>query len=237
MDIESIGSERLAERAALHAALGDAYRLGIVDELMLSDRAPSELGSILGIDSNLLAHHLAVLENLNLVERVTSQGDRRRRYVKLVPTTIASLGIGGVVRVGRVVFVCTENAARSQLAAALWNYRKVGVAAVSGGTAPAKKVHPGTIRAVSRRGLTLQGARPAPIPEVKPTDLVVTVCDKAHEMLSTRGTPAHIHWSVSDPLVSGDQRAFDQALEVLDRRVERLSTLVSPSDGSPGQRT
>ncbi len=226
MSIESISKARLVTRAVLHAALGDANRLAIVDELMFSDRAPSELGSIVGIDSNLLAHHLAVLENLNLIERVTSQGDRRRRYVKLVPGAIASLGIGGVIRVGRVVFVCTENAARSQLAAVLWNCRNIGVAAVSGGTAPAKKVHPGTIRAASRRGLKLRGARPEPIPEITSTDLVITVCDKAHEMLSALGTPAHIHWSVSDPLISGEESAFDRASEVLDRRIERLSTLV-----------
>ena len=50
------------ERAAIHAALGDAHRLAIVEALRLSDRAPSELGVALGVPSNLLAHHVDVLE-------------------------------------------------------------------------------------------------------------------------------------------------------------------------------
>ena len=98
-----------AERARIYAALGDLHRLEIVDELTVSDRAPSELGSLLGIDSNLLAHHLGVLEALNVVRRVSSQGDRRRRYVQLVPATIASVAVGMVRPTGHVVFVCTEN--------------------------------------------------------------------------------------------------------------------------------
>src|ERR1700730_7317217 len=58
--VESMSTD-LLWRAQLHAALGDPHRLAIVDELALSDRAPSELAAMLGIDSNLLAHHLGVL--------------------------------------------------------------------------------------------------------------------------------------------------------------------------------
>ncbi len=227
MGVESIISERSRQRARIYAALGDLHRLEIVDELTVSDRAPSELGSLLGIDSNLLAHHLGVLEALNVVRRVSSQGDRRRRYVQLVPATIASVAVGMVRPAGRVVFVCTENAARSQLAALFWNTRDTGVAAVSGGTSPARRVHPGTLRTASRRGLKLRDARPTPIPEIRPTDLVITVCDKAYELLIAQGTPSHIHWSVSDPLVSDDPHAFELAADVLNLRVNRLAVLVS----------
>ncbi len=210
-------------RARLHAALGDPQRLAIIDELTFSDRAPSELGSILHIGSNLLAHHLAVLENVDLIRRVTSQGDRRRRYVQLVPGTIARLGVGAMRDVGRLIFVCTENSARSQLAEVLWNDLRLDITATSGGTCPAARVHPGAVRVASDRGLRLRGARPRPIPEVGPGDLVITVCDKAHEALCAGGELSHIHWSVPDPATSGEPKAFALTVDVLSERISSLS--------------
>ena len=62
-------------RAARYAALGDPVRLAIVDELTLSDRAPIELRRLLGIESNLLAHHLDVLETVGMIDRSRSSGD------------------------------------------------------------------------------------------------------------------------------------------------------------------
>jgi protein-tyrosine-phosphatase len=215
-------------RAGLHAALGDPHRLAIVDELALSDRAPSELAAMLGIDSNLLAHHLSVLEQHDLVERVASQGDQRRHYVRLIPATLADVSLGPTVPARRVVFVCTENVARSQLAAAMWNDLDVAVTAVSGGTRPGREVHPGTIRAADRLGLDLRRARPGPIPRPRPADLVVTVCDKAHEALRASGHGDHLHWSVPDPVASGRARAFDAAASVLRDRIGRLAPAIEP---------
>lgn len=219
-------SERLDERARLHAALGDPNRLSIIDQLILSDRAPSELKAMLGIGSNLLAHHLGVLEQLALVERVSSQGDRRRRYVRLIPATLADLGLGGTLRIGRVVFVCTENIARSQLAAALWNHLAPGVPATSGGTQPGSRVHPGAVKAAVHRGLDLRRACPGPVPDAEPDDLVVTVCDRAHERLRAAGNGAHLHWSVPDPVASRNASAFEAAAETLSKRIQRLVPLV-----------
>ncbi|MGD9997696.1 MAG: ArsR/SmtB family transcription factor, partial [Ilumatobacteraceae bacterium] len=54
---------RLCDRAAVHAALGEPARLAIVEALVTSDRSPKELGDRLGLPSNLLAHHLEVLED------------------------------------------------------------------------------------------------------------------------------------------------------------------------------
>ena len=65
-------------RAARHAALGDPVRLAIVDELAASDRAPVELRRRLGLESNLLAHHLDVLEGVGLITRSRSSGGGRR---------------------------------------------------------------------------------------------------------------------------------------------------------------
>lgn len=224
--IESIPVDILERRARIHGALADVHRLAIVDELALSDRSPSELGSQLGIDSNLLAHHLDVLARLGLIERSESQGDRRRRYVRLVPDSLADLGVGGVLSVGRVVFVCTENAARSQLAAALWNDAGVKVPGCSGGTQPRERVHAGAMRSAERRGLSLVGARPAPIPDPLPRDLLITVCDRAHEALRGIGHSTHLHWSIPDPVVSADPNAFEAAVDLLNTRIQRLAPLV-----------
>jgi len=75
----------LAERAQFHTALGDPGRLAIVDALALSDLSPGDLAQLLGIASNLLAHHLRVLEQAGVVRRSKSEGDGRRSYVRLRP--------------------------------------------------------------------------------------------------------------------------------------------------------
>lgn len=223
MAIESRVVEGLDERARVHAALGDPHRLAIIDELTFSDRAPSELGTILHIESNLLAHHLGVLESLDLIRRVPSQSDRRRRYVQLVRGTVARLGVGDVRGAARLIFVCTENSARSQLAEALWNQLGLGVRATSGGTSPAARVHPGAVMAALQHGLRLRGVRPRPLPEVGPSDLVITVCDKAHETLCAGGELSHIHWSVPDPATSGEPKAFALTIDLLSERIYSLS--------------
>ena len=81
-------------RAARHAALGDPIRLAIVDELAVSDRAPIELRGLVGLESNLLAHHLDVLEEVGLISRSRSSGDGRRRYVHLIRAALADIRAG-----------------------------------------------------------------------------------------------------------------------------------------------
>lgn len=221
--IESIFDKRLLGRTQVHAALSDPHRLAMVDELARSDRSPSELRLMLRMDSNLLAHHLDVLDRAGLIERSESQGDRRRRYLRLMPEALEGLWVPGVLRAGRVVFVCTENAARSQLAAALWNDIAVEVAACSGGTRPREEVHPEAVKAAERRGLNLAGARPAPLPAELPADLLITVCDRAHETLGDR---AHVHWTIPDPVTAAEAQAFDQAADLLQARIQRKAPLV-----------
>ena len=69
----------LRRRVARHAALADATRLRIVDLLILGDRSPTELQTALGISSNLLAHHLNLLEQAGIVRRSKSEADGRSR--------------------------------------------------------------------------------------------------------------------------------------------------------------
>ncbi|HEX9681484.1 MAG TPA: hypothetical protein VGA13_00225 [Acidimicrobiales bacterium] len=74
------------QRAERNAALGETARLTIVDELFASDRSLVELRRRLGMESNLLAHHLDVLERVGLIQRSRSSGDGRRRYVRIPRT-------------------------------------------------------------------------------------------------------------------------------------------------------
>jgi protein-tyrosine-phosphatase/DNA-binding transcriptional ArsR family regulator len=211
---------QLERRAALHAALSDPGRLRIVDTLSVGDAAPSELAAMLGMPSNLLAHHLRVLDAEGLITRTRSEGDKRRSYLRLVPAALDELTPPPLRSIARVVFVCTANSARSQLAAALWRHASA-VPAASAGTHPAERIDPGAIAAAKRHNLPLRRLRPRSIEHVADAgDLVITVCDLAHEELAQR---ADLHWSVPDPARTGTSAAFDAAYEELTRRVSDLA--------------
>jgi protein-tyrosine-phosphatase/DNA-binding MarR family transcriptional regulator len=218
MNAEQIGE--LARRAAVHAALADPARLRITDALADGDLSPSELAAMLAIPSNLLAHHLGVLEHAGIITRRRSEGDRRRTYLRLLPAALEELNGPAVRAARRVLFVCTANSARSHLAAALWRQAS-NIPAVSAGTHPATSIDPGAIDAAQRHLLPLRRLRPRHISEIqRDGDLVVTVCDLAYEEL---GTLALVHWSVADPVPAGDPESFDAALAELAGRVERLA--------------
>ena len=221
--IESMNAERtsgLARRTAIHAALADPARLPITDTLLAGDASPSELAAMLAMPSNLLAHHLHVLEQAGVITRRRSEGDRRRTYLQLVPATLDSLAVPPARTAQRVLFVCTANSARSHLAAALWR-RASTVPAVSAGTRPAARIDPGAIAAARRHRLPLPRLRPRHLSEVqRDGDVIITVCDLAREEL---GGATAVHWSVPDPVPAGDPAGFDAAVAELSGRVERLA--------------
>lgn len=223
--------QSVSGRAALHAALGEPTRLAIVDALALGDESPGVLADGLGIGTNLMAHHVATLESAGLVSRVRSEADRRRSYLHLHPDVLADLVPSRVLDASRVVFVCTHNSARSQLAAALWARSSV-VPAASGGTNPARTVHPRATSTARRHGLALGRMTPQPIEGVVGEgDLVVTVCDSAHERLESslvrRPSPA-LHWSIPDPVAVDTDEAFDNAYDDVSARVAALASAVHP---------
>jgi protein-tyrosine-phosphatase/DNA-binding transcriptional ArsR family regulator len=207
-------------RAARHAALGDATRLAIVDELTWSDRSPVELQQLTGIASNLLAHHLDVLDAVGLITRTHSSGDGRRRYVHLHRDALGALTAGRHVEPQPVLFVCTHNSARSQLAAALWT-ALTNQPADSAGTHPAERVHPGAGAAARRADLDLTDAHPKQLARLRHRpNLVVTVCDRAHEELAP--DPSWLHWSVPDPIPTPTKAAFDTTVAELRERITSL---------------
>ncbi len=210
----------LARRAALHAALADPARLQITNTLLAGDASPSELAAMLAMPSNLLAHHLHVLEQAGIITRRRSEGDRRRTYLQLIPGALDSLAPPRARPAPRVLFVCTANSARSHLAAALWRQAS-NVPAASAGTHPAAAIDPGAIAAAGRHHLPLPRLRPRHIGDVRHDgDLVITVCDLAHEEL---GEATAVHWSIPDPVPAGDPGSFDAALAQLADRVARLA--------------
>lgn len=215
-----MGTVSVELRARRHAALGDRVRLAIIDELAVSDRAPVELRERFDLPSNLLAHHLDVLEEVGFISRNRSSGDGRRRYVHLHRDALADLSPGRAVPATDALFVCSANSARSQLAAALWS-QVANSGGSSAGTHPADRVHPGAVAAATRAGLDLGAAAPAALGvEATWPPLVVTVCDQAHEELGDR--PDWLHWSIPDPVGIGTKRAFDDTVTSLRQRMTHL---------------
>ncbi len=218
MATESLGMEPLEWRAAGHAALSDVGRLQVIDSLAVGDLSPRDLAARLGMSSNLLAHHLKVLETAGLVRRLPSESDGRRTYVRLIPEALAALGRFPTPALpdGRVVFVCSGNSARSQLAAALWASRTGGPVA-SAGTRPAARINPGAVRVARAHGLRLLAERPAATADVLvESDAIITVCDSADREVAV----GHTHWSVPDPVRVGTPAAFERTLADLTDRIE-----------------
>lgn len=102
----------------------------------------------------------------------------------------------------RVLFVCTGNSARSQMAEAV--LRDMGHGAFetfSAGTDP-RGVHPLTIRALAGVGIDAAAARSKSVTEFfgQPFDYVVTVCDRARESCPVfPGGAESLHWGFDDP--------------------------------------
>jgi protein-tyrosine-phosphatase len=212
--------EAFQVRVAKHAALADPARLRIVDLLTLGDLAPTELQVELAMPSNLLSHHLRTLEGAGLVTRHRSEADKRRSYIRLAPGALEGLTPGHEQAASRILFVCTRNSARSQLATALWQQASE-IPAISAGTHPADRIAPGAIRVARRHGVVLADVPPRRLGEVAHAeDFVVTVCDSAHEEASNRGG---IHWSVPDPLRLNTDVAFESAYADIARRVRDLA--------------
>jgi protein-tyrosine-phosphatase len=212
--------------------LGDPARLAIVDALTLGDASPGEIARDLDMPTNLVAHHVKVLRDTGLVMRTRSEGDRRRTYLRLDPATLAVLTPPSPEDGDRVVFVCTHNSARSQLAAALWRQRTNRPVA-SAGTKPAARVHPRAVRVAHRHGLTLDTTATAHVADVvHDGDLVIAVCDTAHEDLTGPIRP-RLHWSVPDPVRVGTDAAFEAAYTDLADRVDRVAPLLASADHVP----
>jgi arsenate reductase len=133
-----------------------------------------------------------------------------------------------------VLFLCTGNSARSQIAEALLSHDGAGrFEAESAGTGPAARVNPGAVEALAAAGIEWHGHAPQSVDGLERGrwDLVVTVCDDAKESCPIfPAGPVITHWGMPDPAaVQGDaatkRAAFHQTLDVLRRRIDALVSL------------
>ena len=121
----------------------------------------------------------------------------------------------------KVAFICTANAARSQMAEGLLRTLSGGTCdALSAGAYPAWGVHPDAVKAMEEIGVDISGQRSKGIPQLpKGLDVVITVCDHAaKECPVFPGNVRRLHWPVTDPAGSGLD-AFRAAREDLRGRI------------------
>ena len=128
----------------------------------------------------------------------------------------------------RVLFVCTHNSARSQIAEGL--LRALGgerFAVESAGTVPGR-LHPMAVQAMGEIGIDISLQRAKSVDDFwrRPFDVVVTVCDEANEACPVfPNARQRLHWSLPDPsrATGGDDErfaAFAQVRDDLRRRIE-----------------
>ena len=134
----------------------------------------------------------------------------------------------------RLLFLCTGNSARSQMAEALRNWKGKGqFQAASAGSTPAARVNPYALETLREYGIPWAGHPPHSVDglEREPWDFVITVCDRAKESCPIfPGQPVLAHWGMPDPAeVEGDasteRAAFRDAFLLLSRRIDLLLAL------------
>ena len=134
----------------------------------------------------------------------------------------------------RVLFVCTGNSARSQIAQALLNRKGRGrFIADSAGSQPAERVNPMAISTMEKHGYFWTGHPPQGLDAVmgQPWDFVITVCDRAKESCPIfPGQPVMAHWGMPDPAEATGteterERAFDDTLLLISRRLDLFLAL------------
>jgi protein-tyrosine-phosphatase/DNA-binding transcriptional ArsR family regulator len=226
---------------------GHPLRWRLLSELARSDRRVGELCELAGQRQPLVSYHLRQLRDGGLVSARRSLADGRDSYyvlelascrelfvsagASLHPGLASNAGspraaVRGVRRV-RVLFLCTGNSARSQMAEALAQQLSGGVLrAVSAGSHP-KPLHPNAVRVMRERGIDLAGRRSKHLTEFTSHrfDFVVSLCDRVREICPEfPGTPQAIHWSVRDP--AREPGNEDETLPAFERTAAELETRI-----------
>jgi protein-tyrosine-phosphatase/DNA-binding transcriptional ArsR family regulator len=232
----------------LHLA-SDPLRWELLTELSYSDRRVGELCTLIGRRQSLVSYHLGRLRRAGLVSRRRSSADGRDSYYVLdLPRCREMIGASGqalhpglklsIPPVGRdrrllgaeprVLFLCTGNSARSQMAEALVEeLARESVEARSAGSHP-KPLHPNAVRAMREHGIALQGRRSKHLSEFsgESFDYVVSLCDRVREVCPEfPGHPDTIHWSIPDPGREGADD--DESYPAFRRTAAELATRIS----------
>ncbi len=239
--------------------VAEPRRWALLQALAASDRRVGELTEILDERQNLVSYHLAELRSAGLVTSRRSAADGRDVYYRVELTRFrdelaraATALHPGVRLVGapveragprrrhvKVLFLCTGNSARSQMAEALLEHRSGHtITARSAGSHP-KPLHPTAVRVMAERGIDIDGRPTKHMSRFARStfDRVITLCDKAREVCPEfPGHPVAAHWSMPDPSASGgtdDEKyaAFCRTADELELRIEfLLAELSAPTN-------
>lgn len=241
--------------------LADPIRWQLVRELARSDRRVGELAELVGRAQNLVSYHLGELRTAGVVSSRRSSADGRDTYYRLQVGTCgqrlddAAAAIHPALRrpppagttatrarrIPRVLFLCTGNSARSQIAEALLEARAAGrVHARSAGSTP-KPLHPDAVRVLAERGIDIAGRETKHFSRFTRTrfDRVITLCDKVREVCPEfPGAPVTVHWSMADPAAAGDENdtypAFVATADEIEVRIDLL--LAELAETTPTER-
>jgi ArsR family transcriptional regulator, arsenate/arsenite/antimonite-responsive transcriptional repressor / arsenate reductase (thioredoxin) len=235
---------------AVLGLLSDPVRWRLVLELGEGDFRVGELVPLVGKPQNLVSYHLGELRRAGVVTARRSSADGRDVYYRadLLRCRELLAEASGSVHPGlslvpvdpgdrppprrrrRLLFLCTGNSARSQIAEALVEHRSAGtVEARSAGSHP-KPLHPNAVRVMAERGIDIADRPTKPLTRFARTrfDRVITLCDKVRENCPEfPGAPVTEHWSMADPAAAGDSDeatypAFEQLADEVEDRVELL---------------
>jgi protein-tyrosine-phosphatase/DNA-binding transcriptional ArsR family regulator len=243
--------------------IGDRHRWAILSALASSDRRVGELTELVGERQNLVSYHLRELRDAGLVSSRRSSFDGRDTYyrlildrcgelfrdsaaalhpaLRLVPDSFAPNSFTPRRRAPRVLFLCTGNSARSQMAAALLEHRSGGaIQARSAGSHP-KALHHYAVRVMAERGIDISGNTTKHLRRYARShfDRVITLCDKVREVCPEfPGEPSTPHWSMADPAAEGADAdetyaAFERTADELEGRVDQLIAQVFALQGGP----
>jgi protein-tyrosine-phosphatase/DNA-binding transcriptional ArsR family regulator len=238
--------------------VGHPLRWRLLGELARSDRMVSELAVLVGQPQNLVSYHLGKLRDARLVSARRSSADGRDAYYTADLTRFGAMlsavgaalhpglrlttpgidGAGAGAAGARVLFLCTGNSARSQMAEALTRARSGGlVEAYSAGSHP-KALHPNAVRVMrDEYGIDLSGHRPKHLSELAEQrfDRVISLCDRVREACPPLpGGPEASHWSIPNPDSGDDEASYpafqETASELEDRVGFLLAALVDRDD-------
>src|SRR6266508_2074011 len=235
--------------------LAHDLRWGLVSALARSDHRVNELVRLLDQPMNLVSYHLKQLRDQQLVTERRSSADGRDVYYSLdldalrvryfatgeaLHPTLTTTNTPTLVSTAedahqptRVLFLCTHNSARSQMAEGI--LRHLGgsrVTAFSAGSQPAE-VHPDAVRAMAAIGIDISQQQSKHLDTFadQSFDYIITVCDRVREVCPIYPSdPEQIHWSFADPAAVEDpvarERAFQQTAQQLVTRTHHLLTLL-----------
>ena len=235
---------------------GHPVRWLLLSELARSDRQVRELKALLGQPQSLVSYHLARLRTGGLVAMRRSSADRRDAYYsidlarcgELLTATGTALHPGlrlipppaGRIRApARVLFLCTGNSARSQMAQAILEQMAGGtVTAASAGSHP-RPLHPNAVRVMAEDGVDISGrpSRHLSVFAGQRFDYVISLCDRLREICPEfPGVAEVIHWSIPDPgSGTGAYPAFRAVAADLRIRIRfllaRISDETDPAQG------